>query len=103
MLHKDLPKHSKFRFCFLELSGIFSNVFDPQLVESADAELGDEEKREGVRRVPANTAPFSIRDVESPQILVPPLPPQGDVPVSQSPLDTEGQPYVCRLKAVRGQ
>lgn len=56
-----------------------------------------------MRRVPANTAPFSIRDVESPQILVPPLPPQGDVPVSQSPLDTEGQPYVCRLKAVRGQ
>ena len=36
--------HSKLKFCFLELPGIFlKNIFDPWSVESVDAEPADME------------------------------------------------------------
>ena len=40
-----MPAHTKFKFCFLELSGIFfrPNIFYPWLLESVDAELVDTE------------------------------------------------------------
>ena len=40
-----MPVQGKFKFCFLELTGnfFFSNVFDPRLVESMDAEPADME------------------------------------------------------------
>ena len=39
MLHKQLLASRKFKFCFLELSGILSlNIFNLQLVEAMDAE-----------------------------------------------------------------
>ena len=44
MLLKYLPASGKFKFCFLELSRIFFNVFDPQLVDSMDVESVDTER-----------------------------------------------------------
>ena len=40
-----MPAGGKFKFCFLELSGIFfpPNIFDLRLVESTDAEPMDKE------------------------------------------------------------
>ena len=40
VLCKQLPECSKFKFCCLELSGISPpNIFNPQLIEFANAEL----------------------------------------------------------------
>ena len=38
-----MPEHSKVKFCFLGLSGILLNIFNPQLVESVDVKLVDME------------------------------------------------------------
>ena len=44
MLYKCLLACSKFKFCFLELSGIFFlNIFNLRLVASTDVELMDME------------------------------------------------------------
>ena len=59
MLCKSLPAWSKFKFCFLELSGIFffPNIFNPQLVESAEAELEDTDGRLHTRVKTHQTGP----------------------------------------------
>ena len=41
MLGRQLSQHTKFKFCFLELSGILKNIFDTQLGESLDSEPED--------------------------------------------------------------
>ena len=42
MLCKYLPVHGKFKFCFLELSGIFFlDIFDQWLIESMEVEPAD--------------------------------------------------------------
>lgn len=57
MLCKSLPVCSKFRFCFLELSGIFfsPNIINPRLVESTDAELVGMEDMEDRQGIPADS------------------------------------------------
>ena len=45
-LCKQLPGSAKLKFCFLELSGVFSpDIFNPQLVESMDWEPVDKESQ----------------------------------------------------------